>query len=234
MPRALLAVAPCGVQVDGEAFQVNHNQFARHAVRAAVGRLVGYGRFEGLAAAQTLSRLNAAARLAAAVSEAGGRGHLACTWRSPMQLDALFRRMYELTTRPYGANFVLDFQIDDKLEAALAHQVPIVSFFWGNAGSYVPRLKAAGALAIQVVGSVAEAAHVAEAGFDLIVAQGHEAGGHICGQLGLIALLPQVVDAVAPLPALAGGGIADRRGVSAALALGAAGVWVGTQILAAN
>jgi NAD(P)H-dependent flavin oxidoreductase YrpB (nitropropane dioxygenase family) len=142
--------------------------------------------------------------------------------------------MNELTTRPYGANFVLDFQIDDKLEAALAHQVPIVSFFWGNAGSYVPRLKAAGALAIQVVGSVAEAAHVAEAGFDLIVAQGHEAGGHICGQLGLIALLPQVVDAVAALPVLAGGGIADQRGVSAALALGAAGVWVGTRMVAAN
>ena len=89
-------------------------------------------------------------------------------------------------------------------------------------------------MAIQVVGSIGEAKRAADAGFDLIVAQGREAGGHVRGNLGTMALLPQIVDAVAPLPVLAAGGIADRRGVTAAFALGAAGVWVGTRFLAAS
>ena len=176
----------------------------------------------------------ASPELAAAVSESGGFGQLACTWRSVEQLDALFRRMASLTSRPYGVNFVLDFPIAAKLEAALAHKVAAVSFFWGDGSAYVDRVKAAGALAIQVVGSIAEAERSAAAGFDLIVAQGVEAGGHVRGELGLMALVPQVVDAVAPVPVLAAGGIADARGVTAALALGASGVWVGTQFLAAE
>jgi nitronate monooxygenase len=176
----------------------------------------------------------ASPELAAAVSEAGGVGHLACTWRTARQLDEVFDRMAALTARPYGANFVLDFPIEDRLAVALAHKVPIVSFFWGDASRYVERVKRAGACAVQVVGTIAGARIAAQAGFDLIVAQGREAGGHVCGELGLMALLPQVVDAVAPLPVLAAGGIADRRGVAAALALGAAGVWVGTRFLAAE
>ena len=176
----------------------------------------------------------ASPELAAAVSEAGGFGQLACTWRSVEQLDALFRRMASLTSRPYGVNFVLDFPIEAKLEVALAHKVAAVSFFWGDGSAYVDRVKAAGALAIQVAGSIAEAERSAAAGFDLIVAQGFEAGGHVRGGLGLMALLPQVVDAVAPVPVLAAGGIADARGVAAALALGANGVWVGTRFLAAE
>ena len=115
--------------------------------------------------------------LAAAVSESGGFGQLACSWRSVEQLDALFRRMASLTSRPYGVNFVLDFPIAAKLEAALAHKVAAVSFFWGDGSVYVDRVKAAGALAIQVVGSIADAAGSAAAGFDLIVAQGFEGRG---------------------------------------------------------
>jgi nitronate monooxygenase len=176
----------------------------------------------------------ASPELAAAVSEAGGVGHLACTWRSPNQLDALLSRMKALTARPYGANFVLDFPIEENLAVALAHKVRIVSFFWGDGSRYVEQIKATGAFSAQVVASAAEAERAADAGFDLIVAQGHEAGGHVRGQLGLIGLLPQVVDAVAPIPVLAAGGIADRRGVVAALALGASGVWVGTRFLAAE
>jgi len=170
----------------------------------------------------------ASAELAAAVANAGGLGHLACTWRTPEQLRTLFRATDALTSRAYGANFVLDFPIDDRLEAALTHGVPVISFFWGDGARYVTRVKAAGAVAIQVVGSIAEARQAADAGFDLIVAQGREAGGHVRGQLGAFALLPQVVDAVAPLPVIAAGGIVDHRGVAAAKALGAQGVWVGT------
>jgi NAD(P)H-dependent flavin oxidoreductase YrpB (nitropropane dioxygenase family) len=176
----------------------------------------------------------ASAELAAAVSNAGGVGHLACTWRAPDQLAELFRSVRKLTSRPYGANFVLDFPIEERLAVALEHKVTVISFFWGDAGKYVNRVHDAGAIAIQVVGSIRDAVRAAAAGFDLIVAQGREAGGHVCGQLGLMALLPQIVDAVAPLPVIAAGGIADRRGVAAVMALGAAGVWVGTRFLSAH
>lgn len=176
----------------------------------------------------------ASPELAGAVSNAGGLGHLACTWRSPEQLAALFERMRQVTVKPYGANFVLDFPIDERLAVALEYGVRAISFFWADAGSYVARVKASGALAIQVVSSIGDAKRAADAGFDLIVAQGREAGGHVRGCLGTMALVPQVVDAIAPLPVLAAGGIADRRGVAAAIALGAAGVWVGTRFLAAT
>jgi len=176
----------------------------------------------------------ASPELAAAVSNAGGLGHLACTWRNPDQLKALFATMSQLTRKPYGANFVLDFPIEDRLDVALACGVRAISFFWGDAARYVARVKEAGAIAIQVVGSIADARRAADAGFDLIVAQGREAGGHVRGELGTMTLVPQVVDAVGKLPVLAGGGIADHRGVAAAMALGATGVWVGTRFLAAS
>lgn len=176
----------------------------------------------------------ASPELAAAVAEAGGAGHLACTWRSPEQLHSLFDKMKGLTSRPYGANFVLDFPIEDCLEVALEHGVPIISFFWGDAAKYVRKVKSAGAIAIQVIGTIDEAKRAADAGFDLIVAQGREAGGHVWGASGTMTLVPQVVDAVTPLPVLAAGGIVDQRGVAAAIALGAAGVWVGTRFLASQ
>lgn len=172
--------------------------------------------------------------LVAAVSNAGGLGHFACTWRTPGQLHTLFEQARALTGRAFGANFVLDFPIGEQLEAALQAKVPVISFFWGDGSRHLDAVKASGAVAIQVVGSIAEARQAAAAGFDLIVAQGREAGGHVAGTLGTIALLPQVVDAVGPVPVLAAGGISDRRGVAAAVALGAAGVWVGTRFLAAD
>jgi nitronate monooxygenase len=175
----------------------------------------------------------ASTELVAAVSNAGAVGNIAATWRSAAQLAATIDRLRGLTDKPFGANFVLGFAIDEPLAAALERHVPIISFFWGDGAPYLARVKASGALAIQVVGSVAEARAAAGAGFDLLVAQGYDAGGHVRGKLGLMALLPQVVDAVAPTPVLAAGGIADRRGVAAALALGAVGAWVGTRFLAA-
>lgn len=176
----------------------------------------------------------ASPELAAAVSEAGALGHLACTWREPHDLADLLRRMDGLTGKPFGANFVLDFPVEERLTIALDYGVQVISFFWGDGTPFLPRVRSASAFAIQAVGSVDEARWAADAGFDAIVAQGHEAGGHVRGELGTMALVPQVVDAVAPIPVLAAGGIADRRGVTAAIALGAAGVWVGTAFLAAR
>jgi nitronate monooxygenase len=175
----------------------------------------------------------ASPELAAAVSNAGGVGHLACTWRTPAQLDVIFAAMKTQTQKPFGANFVLGFPFEERLALALEHGVPIISFFWGDGSAHLAAVRASGALAMQVIGSVNEAKRAADSGFDVVVAQGREAGGHVRGQLGTMTLLPQVVDAISPLPVLAAGGIADRRGVAASLALGAAGVWVGTRFLAA-
>jgi len=176
----------------------------------------------------------ASPELAAATSNAGGLGHLACTWRSLEQLQQLFAKMNVLTKRPWGANFVLNFPIEERLLLTLEHGVRAISFFWRNGERYVPAIHATGAIAIQVIGSIAEARRAAEAGFDLIVAQGCDAGGHVRSDLGTMSLVPEVVDAVTPIPVLAAGGITDRRGVAAAVALGAAGVWVGTRFLAAE
>lgn len=176
----------------------------------------------------------ASPELAAAVAEAGALGHVACTWRAPDDLRALLRRVRSLTARAVGANFVLDFPIEEQLAVALEHGVPVVSFFWGDGARYLRRVRAAGAVAMQVVASVDEARRAADAGFDLVVAQGREAGGHVRGARGTVTLVPEVVDAIAPLPVIAGGGIADRRGVAAAFALGASGVWVGTRFAAAR
>lgn len=172
--------------------------------------------------------------LAAAVSEAGGLGQLSFTWKTREQRAQDLQRMRTLTQRPWGANFVLDFPIEEGLAQVLDHGVALVSLFWGDGARHVRAIRQAGALAVQVVGSVDEAKAAADAGFDLVVAQGAEAGGHIRGEMGTLALVPQVVDAVAPLPVVAAGGIADRRGVAAAFALGASGVWVGTRFLAAT
>src|SRR6202021_2169731 len=176
----------------------------------------------------------ASAELAAAVSNAGGLGPLACTWRNPDQLKALFATMSKLTRKPYGANFVLDFPIEDQLAVALDCGVGAISFFWGDGARYVSRVKAAGAIAIQIIGSIADAKRAADAAFHPVGAQGREAGGHVRGEMGTMPLVPQVVDILGELPVLAAGGIVDRRGVAAAMALGARGVWVGTRFLAAT
>jgi NAD(P)H-dependent flavin oxidoreductase YrpB (nitropropane dioxygenase family) len=95
------------------------------------------------------------------------------------------------------------------------------------------RLKANGTRVLCLVGNVKNAKRVAAAGADAVVAQGTEAGGHT-GRIATMALIPQVVDAVAPTPVIAAGGIADGRGIAAALALGAVGVWCGTAFLVAE
>ena len=97
----------------------------------------------------------------------------------------------------------------------------------------VPMAREGGMKVLGLTGSVRMAARIRKAGADLIVAQGHEAGGHT-GKIGTFALVPQVVDAVAPVPVIAAGGIGDGRGLAAALALGAVGAWVGTAFLFAT
>jgi nitronate monooxygenase/enoyl-[acyl-carrier protein] reductase II len=171
--------------------------------------------------------------LAAAVSEAGGLGMLALTWQSPEQVRRSIRRTRELTNRPFGANLVLDFPVDDLLEVCLDEGVPVISTFWGDPAPMNARIHNAGALHLHTVGEVAEAVDAVAGGVDVVVAQGWEAGGHVRGTTTTMTLVPAVVDAVAPVPVLATGGIADGRGIAAVLALGAQGAMLGTRFLTA-
>ena len=169
--------------------------------------------------------------LVAAVSNAGGLGMLSITWRTPEATRAAIREARRLTNRSFGINLVLEWDPTERLAIALEEGVRVVSFFWGDPAPYVEQVKAAGALVFHTVASAEEARRAVAAGVDVVVAQGWEAGGHVWGEVATMALVPRVVDAVSPVPAVAAGGIADGRGLAAALALGASGAWMGTRFL---
>lgn len=170
--------------------------------------------------------------LAAAVSNAGGLGIIPCGLKPPPLLRREIRRLRELTEQPFGVNVLLEFPAEEQVNVCIEERVPVLSFFWGDPSPYVARAHAAGLKVVDQVGSVQSAQRAARAGVDVIIAQGVEAGGHIAGQVTTMALVPRVVDAVSPTPVVAAGGIADARGVVAALALGAEGVVLGTRFLA--
>jgi len=172
--------------------------------------------------------------LAAAVSNTGGLGMLPLTWTSPDEIASVVVETRQQTERPFGVNLGLAWDQRERLEAVLAAGAPIVSFFWGDASSIIGEARDAGAIVFVTVGTAEEGRAAAAAGADVVVAQGWEAGGHVWGTVSTLALVPRVVDAVAPVPVVAAGGIADGRGLAAVLALGAAGAWVGTRFLVAS
>jgi len=142
--------------------------------------------------------------------------------------------MRQRTERPFGVNLGLAWDQRERLAAVLAAGAGIVSFFWGDASGIIGEARDAGAIVFVTVGTAEEGRAAAAAGADVVVAQGWEAGGHVWGTVSTLALVPRVVDAVAPVPVVAAGGIADGRGLAAVLALGAVGAWVGTRFLAAT
>ena len=170
-------------------------------------------------------------RLAAAVSNAGGLGMLSGTWRSAKELSAGIQEIHDGTSNPFGVNLVLCFDISEQLRVCLAERVPVVSFFWGDPGPYISRLHDANSLVMHTVGTARDAQRAVSEGADVIVAQGIEAGGHVCGTVGTMALVPSVVDAVPGTPVIAAGGIADGRGLAAALCLGASGAMLGSRFV---
>ncbi|MGX5847335.1 NAD(P)H-dependent flavin oxidoreductase [Mesorhizobium sp. PL10] len=172
-------------------------------------------------------------QLAAAVSNSGGLGMLALAWSPPDAVRAEIRATKALTKRPFGVNLLSQPQ-EERLAICLAEGVPVISFFWGQAGPLTEAAHRGGAKVIHTVSSADEARIAVDDGADAIVAQGWEAGGHVYGTVATMALVPAVVDRVAPVPVLAAGGIADGRGLAAAMALGAAGAWIGTRFLASN
>jgi NAD(P)H-dependent flavin oxidoreductase YrpB (nitropropane dioxygenase family) len=169
--------------------------------------------------------------LVAAVSNAGGLGLVGSVFREPDDLAAVVRAVHGLTDQPFGANVVLAEPWDAYLEILLTLGVPVISTSWGDPAPVVERAHAAGAKVIHQVETVAEVDPVVAAGVDIIVAQGGDGGGHV-GRVGTMALVPAVVDAAGDVPVVAAGGIADGRGLAAALLLGAEGVLVGTRFLA--
>lgn len=172
--------------------------------------------------------------LVAAVSNAGALGMLSVTWREPHQIRRMIHEIQEMTDKPFGVNFVLQWDIWDQLEICLKENVQIVSFFWGNPAPYTRTIHEHDGIVLHTIGSVEEATDAVEAGVDVIIAQGWEAGGHVRGDISTMVLVPRVIDAVRPIPVVASGGIADGRGIAAALMLGAAGVSIGTRFLASE
>jgi NAD(P)H-dependent flavin oxidoreductase YrpB (nitropropane dioxygenase family) len=171
-------------------------------------------------------------RLAAAVSNAGALGTIALTWTA--DVAGLVHATAALTDRPFAGNLVLTGDVHQRLDQALAAGLRIVLFFYGDPGDYVKQVHDAGGLVMHTVGSAEEARRAVDSGVDVIVAQGWEAGGHVWGKVATLPLVPAVVDAVAPVPVIAAGGIGDARGVAAVLALGAQAAMLGTRFLMAE
>lgn len=173
------------------------------------------------------------AELVAAVSNAGGLGSLGCALRTVEDITRELEATRELTSRPFAVNHLLLTLDEEAFSLTLDFKPPIISFAGGDPGEFVGRVHDAGILVMHQVHTVKQALEAARRGVDVIIAQGSEAGGH-GGTVSAMSLIPQVVDAVSPIPVVASGGIADGRGLAAALVLGAAGVNIGTRFLASE
>ena len=170
----------------------------------------------------------AGGRLAAAVSHAGGFGIFGADTPS---VEKIPQHHAEAGNARVGIGFIqwLLEQTPEALDVALAAEPAAIMLSFGNPALFASQIKAAGCTLICQVQTLAGAIQAAEAGADVIVAQGRDAGGHSATVRGTIGLVPAAVDAVSPIPVVAAGGIADGRGLAAALSLGAAGVLMGTR-----
>jgi nitronate monooxygenase len=174
--------------------------------------------------------------LAAAVSNAGALGTLTISWMPEERITEVVRATKALTDRPFGVNLMLAWDQRSRLDAALEAGAPVVSLAWSEPQpELIRQAHDGGALVLHTIGSAAEARRAVEAGADGVVTQGWESGGHVWSEVATMPLVPAVVDAVpSGTPVVAAGGIADGRGVAAALALGAAGAWLGTRFMLAE
>lgn len=169
--------------------------------------------------------------LAAAVSEAGGLGVLGMGGLPAGLIADHIRQLRARTDRSFGVNLIMPLMNDAAVQCCLDERVPTLILFWGDPAPYVERAHAVGTKVVVQVGSVAQARSAAGAGVDAVMVQGVEAGGHNRATEPLTTVLPAVVAAVAPTPVIAAGGIADGRGLLAALDQGAQAVSLGTRFL---
>ena len=173
------------------------------------------------------------AKLAAAVSNAGGLGLIAAMNSNGEQLRAQIKEAKKLTDKPFGVNLMLmSPYIEEAVDVVCEEGISVVTTGAGNPSKYMEKLKGANIKVICVVASVALAVMVERMGASAVIAEGCESGGHV-GETTTMALVPQVVDAV-NIPVIAAGGIADGRGMAAAYMLGAKAVQMGTRFLTAK
>jgi enoyl-[acyl-carrier protein] reductase II len=185
------------------------------------------------------------AELAAAVSNAGGLGCLGSGSMSAKELKEQIHLCRNLTDRPFAVDILFaeiksdpaeseavryTANVQQIIDVTLEEQIPVIVSGLGNPAGIISSAHRQGAVVMSLCGNVKQARKLEAAGVDAIIAQGHEAGGHT-GRIGTLTLVPQIVDAVR-VPVLAAGGIADGRGLVAAIALGAEGVWMGTRFVA--
>ncbi len=173
-------------------------------------------------------------RLAAAVSNAGGLGLVGGGYGDPDWLREELSLVREEAERPWGVGLITWHATQETVELALSYKPDAFMLSFGDPRPYVPAIKEAGCKLICQVQDVKGALDTKAAGADFIVAQGTEAGGHGAEHASTLPLVPAVVDAVSPTPVLAAGGIADGRGLAAALMLGAQGVLMGTRFYAST
>ncbi|AEH50902.1 enoyl-[acyl-carrier-protein] reductase FabK [Pseudothermotoga thermarum] len=171
------------------------------------------------------------AKLAAAVSEAGGLGIIGSGAMNKSQLKQAIKQVRDLTNKPFGVNIILvSPHAEELVETVIEEKVPVVTFGAGNPSKYIPKLKENGIKVIPVVSSDSLAKMVERAGADAVVAEGMESGGHI-GEVTTLVLVNKVARSVS-IPVIAAGGIADGRAMAAVFALGAEGIQMGTRFLA--
>jgi len=180
--------------------------------------------------------------LAGAVSAAGGLGTLGAATMSAAVLRDEIAKVRRMTDRPFavdllfakgrGGNAAQPFtdDIQEALEVVFAERVPILVSGLGDPGPIVPRCREAGIKVLSLTGNTKNAKRLAASGVDAVIAQGYDGGGHT-GQVGGMALLPAVLDAV-DLPVVYAGGVGDGRGLAATIVMGGQGVWCGTRFIA--
>lgn len=171
--------------------------------------------------------------MAAAVCEAGGLGTIAAATFTPDELRQEIGRLRQKTSQPFAVNIPLRLtSATGAIEVVLEEEVPVIVFSAGDPLPWVQRFKKAGRIVLQVVFNREMAERANQAGVDALIAMGAEAGGNLCpDEISTLVLVPLVRD-VTGLPVIAAGGIADGRGLAAALALGAEAVQMGTRLLA--
>jgi NAD(P)H-dependent flavin oxidoreductase YrpB (nitropropane dioxygenase family) len=171
--------------------------------------------------------------LAAAVCEAGAMGSVGTAVRSVPELREQWNRLRDLTDRPFAINHTGRPFNPDAFEATLEFAPAAISFHMGVPRDLIAKAHERGIRWLQTVGDVPAAAAAIDAGADVLIAQGTEAGGN-AGWVTTMVLVPAVVDVAGDVPVVAAGGIADGRGIAAAFALGARGVSLGTRFLATS
>ena len=174
------------------------------------------------------------AKLAAAVSNAGGAGIISCGGRTTEYVREEIRKAKQLTDKPFGVNVMLMAPNKDEIVDVICEEKPaFVTLGAGNPVPYFAKLKEAGIKVIPVIPNVKLAKRVAAAGADAMVAEGMEAGGHI-GVLTTMALMTQVIPEIKDIPVVMAGGFGDGRGLAAAMLMGAGSVQMGTRFLVAE